>query len=63
MKLIDLIKKLGGNRAALAEKWGTTEQQINNWVSQKRGVIELANGDYILTSKHTKIFSSNHFKG
>ena len=57
MKLIDLIKKLGGNRAALAKHWNTTEQQINNWVSQDREVVELANGDFIIINKHSRILS------
>ena len=56
MKLIDLIIELGCNRAALAKEWGTTEQQINNWVSQKREVVELASGDYMLTNQKNKIF-------
>ena len=57
MKLIELIKKLGGNRAALAKQWDTTEQQINNWVSQDREVAELANGDFIIINKHSRILS------
>jgi transposase-like protein len=57
MKLIDLIKKMGGNRAALAKKWNTTEQQINNWVSQDREVVELANGNFIIINKHSRILS------
>ena len=57
MKLVDLIKKLGGNRAALAKQWNTTGQQINNWVSQDREVAELANGDFIIINKHSRILS------
>ena len=57
MKLKELIKKLGVNRAALAKKWNTTEQQINNWVSQDREVAELANGDFIIINKHSRILS------
>ena len=56
MKLIDLIKKLGIKRSDLAASANMTEQMLNNLVSQDREVLELANGDYILTSKHTKIF-------
>lgn len=56
MKLINLIKKLGVKRSELAASAGMTEQMLNNLVSQDREVLELANGDYILTSKHTKIF-------
>ncbi|WP_428613357.1 hypothetical protein [Pseudoalteromonas sp.] len=56
MKLINLIKKLGVKRSDLAKSANMTEQMLNNLVSQDREVLELANGDYILTSKHTKIF-------
>ena len=56
MKLIDLIKKLGIKRSDLAASANMTEQMLNNLVSQDREVLELANGDYILTSKHTKIY-------
>ena len=56
MKLINLIKKLGVKRSDLAASANMTEQTLNNLVSQDREVLELANGDYILTSKHTKIF-------
>lgn len=56
MKLINLIKKLGIKRSDLAKSANMTEQMLNNLVSQDREVLELANGDYILTSKHTKIF-------
>lgn len=33
------------------------EHVLNNFINQKRKVLELANGDYILINKHTKIFS------
>lgn len=56
MKLINLINLLGHKRSDLAKSAGMTEQMLNNLVSQDREVLELANGDYILTSKHTKIF-------
>lgn len=32
------------------------EHVLNNFISQKRKVLELTNGDYILINKHTKIF-------
>lgn len=51
-----MIKWLGGNRKEIAKSAGITEQMLNNLVSQDREVLELSNGDYILTSKHTKIF-------
>lgn len=46
----------GGCRKDIAASANMTEQMLNNLVSQDREVLELANGDYILTSKHTKIF-------
>lgn len=66
VKVKDLIKsvtKYGGSRSDVAKSAGITEQMLNNLVSQGREVLQLANGDYILTSKHTKIFNSNHFNG
>lgn len=54
--LVDLVKKLGVKRSDIAKSAGMSEQMLNNLVSQDREVLELANGDYILTSKHTKIF-------
>ena len=59
MRLIDLINLLGYKRSDLAKSAGMTEQMLNNLVSQDREVLELANGDYILTSKHTKIFKKS----
>ena len=56
MKLINLIKKLGGNRAAIAKSGDMSLAQLNNLVSQDRELLELADGNYILVSKHTKIF-------
>ena len=56
MKITELIKKLGVKRSDLAKSANMTEQMLNNLVSQGREVLELANGDYILTSKYTKIF-------
>ena len=56
MKITELIKYIGVKRSDLAASGEMTEAQLNNLVSQDREVLELANGDYILTSKHTKIF-------
>lgn len=54
--LINSIVKYGGTRKDVAKSAGMSEQMLNNLASQDREVLELANGDYILTSKHTKIF-------
>lgn len=60
MKLINLIghvkKKLGGKRKDLAKVGDMSLAQLNNLVSQDREVLELADGNYILVSKQTKIF-------
>ena len=56
MKLINLIKKLGGNRTAIAKEANMSMHALNNMVHQDREVLELADGNYILVSKHTKIF-------
>lgn len=56
MKILNMVKRFGGSRKDIAASASMTEQMLNNLVSQDREVLELANGDYILTSKHTKIF-------
>lgn len=56
MKLIDLIKKLGVKRSNLAKSANISPAQLNNYVSEGREVLELANGDYILITSKTKIF-------
>jgi len=56
MKLISLIKKLGLSRAEIAKYANISLAQLNNYVSEGREVLELANGDYILVTSKTKIF-------
>jgi len=56
ISLNSLIKKLGGNRNAIAKSGDMSLAQLNNLVSQDREVLKLADGNYILVSKHTKIF-------
>ena len=56
MKLIDLIKKLGVKRSDLAASANISLAQLNNYVSEGREVLELANGDYVLITGKTKIF-------
>lgn len=56
MKLIDLIKKLGVKRITLAASANISLAQLNNYASQDREVLELANGDYVLITGKTKIF-------
>ena len=56
MKLINLIKKLGVKRSDLAASASISLAQLNNYVSDDREVLELANGDYVLITGKTKIF-------
>ncbi len=51
-----MIKKLGGHRATIAKQAGISEQSLNNLVSQKREVLELLDGRFIVVSKHTVVF-------
>ncbi len=51
-----MIKKLGGNRAAIAKKAGISIYQLNNAVSKGYEVLELADGRYILVRKNSTIF-------
>lgn len=62
MKLINLIKKLGVKRSALAKSANISQAQINNYVSEGREVLELANGDYVLVTSKTKIFNVRNIK-
>lgn len=63
MKLINLIKKMQRKyvhgdltREDIAQDAGISIYSLNNLVHQDREVLELADGNYILVSKHTKIF-------
>ena len=56
MKIRQMIKEFGVSRKRIAESVGLTEQALNNFVSQDREVLELANGDYVLKTSRTKIF-------
>jgi len=56
MKLINLIKNIGGSRSEIAKSANISLAQLNNYVSEGREVLELANGDYILVTSKTKIF-------
>ena len=56
MKITEMIKKLGGHRATIAKQAGISEQSLNNLVSQKREVLELLDGRFIVVSKQTVVF-------
>ena len=54
----DMIEKhFSGNRKLAAGAADITVAFLNNMVSQKRDVILLDNGSYILDSKKSKIFT------
>ncbi|MBU2968758.1 hypothetical protein KO527_05270 [Pseudoalteromonas sp. C2R02] len=60
IKLTDLINnEFNGDRVAAAKSVGVSRQFLKNWINQDREVLKLESGDYILTSKTTKIFSVN----
>ena len=56
MKLIELIKRLDVKRSDLAASANISLAQLNNYVSEDREVLELANGDYVLITGKTKVF-------
>ena len=58
MKLKSLIKQLGGNRAAIAERAGISTAKLNNYVSEGRSVLPLADGGYVLVTANTRVFRS-----
>lgn len=53
----NMIKKhFGGDRHLVAEKAKvSTVNQVNNWVSEGRSVIELKEGGFVLLSDKVKI--------
>lgn len=57
MKTIDMIKKLGGNRAAIAEQAGISVQHLNNMVYKDVEVEELPDGSFVTVHKNATRFS------
>ena len=53
--ILEAIKLLGGHRATIAKDSGTTEQQLNNYVNQRRHVLELVGGGYVVVTGQTQI--------
>ena len=47
MKITEMIKQLGGNRAAIAKQAGISVQQLNNMVSKGQEVELLPDGSYV----------------
>ena len=62
MKLIALIRKLGVKRSDLAKSADISLAQLNNYVSEGREVLELADGDYVLVTSKTKIFNVRNIR-
>ena len=58
MKIIKMIKQLGGNRAAIAKQAGISVQQLNNMVSQGREVEQLSGGGFVVLAKNTVRFKA-----
>ena len=56
----DMIEKhFSGDRKSAAAAANITVAFLNNMVSQKRDVLLLENGNFILESKKSKIFENN----
>lgn len=49
------LTKFGGSTKRLAAALNTSEAQVRNWLSNGQRVLELANGNYVIETKHTKI--------
>jgi len=57
MLLIDLVKEKFDSRYQVAETFGVSIQLLNNWISAKREVLQLADGQWILVNQKNKIIS------
>lgn len=57
MKTIDMIKKLGGNRAAIAKEAGISVQHLNNMVYKDVEVEQLIDGSFITIHKNATRFT------
>ena len=62
MKTLEMIKKLGGNRAAIAEQAGISIQQLNNMVYKDVEVEELKDGSFVTVHKNATRFSVDNTK-
>ena len=51
-----------GNRNEAANAAGVSIDLFNNWVSEKREAILLADGNFVLESGRTKIFNLTNTK-
>lgn len=55
MLLIDLINKHFDSRYHAAETFGVSINLLNNWISDKREILQLADGNWILINQKNKI--------
>lgn len=60
MKITEMIKRLGGNRAAIAAQADISVQQLNNQVSNNVTVVELADGRFVTVRKDATYFGEQH---
>lgn len=58
MKITEMIKKLGGNRAAIAKASNTSEQAINNAVFKGVEVLELKDGRFVAIRKDAVFYKA-----
>jgi len=54
-----MIKKLGGNRAAIAKQAGISVQQLNNMVSKGQEVELLPDGSFVAVRSNAVRFKSS----
>lgn len=57
MLLIDLIKEKFDSRYHAAESFNVSHHLLNNWISDKREVLQLLDGRWILINQKNKIIS------
>jgi hypothetical protein len=58
MKITEMIKQLGGNRAAIAEKAGISVFQLNNMVSKGQEVELLPDGSFVAVRSNAVRFNN-----
>ena len=59
MKLKMFTELMFKDRKEAAKGFGVSYQFYTNWIAQDRSVVQLANGEWMLTCDHNKYF----FKG
>ena len=60
MKITEMIKQLGGNRAAIAEQAEISIQQLNNMVSKNQEVELLQDGTFVAVRSNAVRFKGNN---